>query len=69
MAELFQEKEVSLITERLAEARHLLDRLRACVVASYYASSFAKPQEKHSVEPGAAQHPAIQVIGLLLNNF
>ena len=57
----FQERQVSLITERLAEARRVLDRLRACAVASYYASSFAKPQEKHSVEAGAAQHPAIQV--------
>lgn len=44
----------------------MLDRLRACVVASYYASSFAKPQDKHMVESGAAHHPAIQVSCFLL---
>ncbi|CAK8698185.1 unnamed protein product [Clavelina lepadiformis] len=59
---LAKENEVDLITERLTEARQLLDRLRACVVASYYASSFVKPLEKKKEpEPGAAQHPAIQV--------
>nr|CAB3267821.1 YEATS domain-containing protein 2 [Phallusia mammillata] len=56
-----KEKEISLITQRLSETRQLLDRLRACAVASYYASSFTKPLEKNKgPEPGAAQHPAIQ---------
>uniref|UniRef100_H2Z8Q9 Uncharacterized protein n=1 Tax=Ciona savignyi TaxID=51511 RepID=H2Z8Q9_CIOSA len=53
--------ELSTITEQLTSARQLLDRLRACVVASYYASSFKKSVEGSKVlEQGAGQHPAIQ---------
>ena len=38
-----------------------MDRLRACVVASFYAKSFTKSGAK-GPGPGASQHPAIQVL-------
>lgn len=62
-----QENELALINERLSQARHIMDRLRACVVASYYAKSFTKSGAK-GPGAGASQHPAIQVRSDLVTN-
>lgn len=50
------------VNQKLTEARCIMDRLRACVVASFYAASFTKPVDgAKGPEAGAAYHPAIQV--------
>uniref|UniRef100_S4RUP0 YEATS domain-containing protein 2 n=1 Tax=Petromyzon marinus TaxID=7757 RepID=S4RUP0_PETMA len=60
-----KEHEIEIIDLRLAEARRMMDKLRACIVASYYASA-AQPrvseggERKKSVESTAFNHPAIR---------
>ncbi|XP_039251521.2 uncharacterized protein LOC120328989 [Styela clava] len=56
-----KEDELMAINQKLADARCVMDRLRACVVASFYAASFTKPVDgARGPDAGAAYHPAIQ---------
>ncbi|XP_078664263.1 YEATS domain-containing protein 2-like isoform X3 [Branchiostoma floridae x Branchiostoma belcheri] len=53
-----KEREIQVIDERIHQARGMLDRLRACIIASYYGGVAQKPNEPP--DPTAANHPAIK---------
>ncbi|XP_078582445.1 YEATS domain-containing protein 2-like [Branchiostoma floridae x Branchiostoma japonicum] len=53
-----KEREIEVIDERIHQARGMLDRLRACIIASYYGGVGQKPNEPP--DPNAANHPAIK---------
>ncbi|XP_071791753.1 YEATS domain-containing protein 2-like [Asterias amurensis] len=59
-----KEKEVELIDERIHQARAMLDKLRACIVANYYGnigiSHTSTKQEKIRLNKSNLNHPAIQ---------
>uniref|UniRef100_UPI00358FF793 YEATS domain-containing protein 2 isoform X2 n=1 Tax=Myxine glutinosa TaxID=7769 RepID=UPI00358FF793 len=56
-----KEHEAMIINERLAEARQMLDKLRACIVASYYASAGQNSDpSKRKPDPAALNHPAVR---------
>ncbi|KAL5009918.1 hypothetical protein ScPMuIL_012223 [Solemya velum] len=57
-----KEKEVALVNQRLHIARTMMDRLRACIVASYYGSPTQQnfnPTAKAPVQPPNI-HPAVK---------
>ncbi|XP_063771763.1 YEATS domain-containing protein 2 isoform X2 [Pseudophryne corroboree] len=57
-----KEHEIEIIDQRLNEARRMMDKLRAYIVANYYASAgFSKGQEGTSTcDPTILNHPAIK---------
>ncbi|XP_061835702.1 YEATS domain-containing protein 2 isoform X1 [Nerophis lumbriciformis] len=56
-----KEHEIDIISQRLNEARRMMDKLRACIVANYYANAgLTKLPEPSKSEPVALNHPAIR---------
>uniref|UniRef100_A0A3B5KPX2 YEATS domain-containing protein 2 n=1 Tax=Xiphophorus couchianus TaxID=32473 RepID=A0A3B5KPX2_9TELE len=56
-----KEHEIDVISQRLNEARRMMDKLRACIVANYFASSgITKPPETLKSDPAVLNHPAIR---------
>ncbi|GAB1300106.1 YEATS domain-containing protein 2 [Apodemus speciosus] len=57
-----KEHEIDVIDQRLIEARRMMDKLRACIVANYYASAgLLKVSEGlKTFDPMAFNHPAIK---------
>ncbi|KAM9790025.1 YEATS domain-containing protein 2 [Neosynchiropus ocellatus] len=56
-----KEHEIDVISQRLNEARRMMDKLRACIVANYYANAgMTKLQEGSKSDPGVLNHPAIR---------
>ncbi|XP_028974612.2 YEATS domain-containing protein 2 isoform X3 [Esox lucius] len=57
-----KEHEIEVIGQRLNEARRMMDKLRACIVANYYANAgMPKIQEQASKsDPAVLNHPAIR---------
>ncbi|XP_030630073.1 YEATS domain-containing protein 2 [Chanos chanos] len=56
-----KEHEIEVIGQRLNEARRMMDKLRACIVANYYASAGQpKTQEASKADPSVLNHPAIK---------
>nr|XP_046215425.1 LOW QUALITY PROTEIN: YEATS domain-containing protein 2 [Oncorhynchus gorbuscha] len=56
-----KEHEIEVIGQRLNEARRMMDKLRACIVANYYANAgVPKLQEASKSDPAVLNHPAIK---------
>ncbi|KAF7667527.1 hypothetical protein LDENG_00058370, partial [Lucifuga dentata] len=56
-----KEHEIDVISQRLNEARRMMDKLRACIVANYYASAgLTKLPETSRSDPAVLNHPAIR---------
>ncbi|XP_065604009.1 YEATS domain-containing protein 2 isoform X3 [Cyrtonyx montezumae] len=57
-----KEHEIEVIDQRLIEARRMMDKLRACIVANYYASAgLLKPGEgTRSCDATILNHPSIK---------
>uniref|UniRef100_A0A8C2TVD1 YEATS domain-containing protein 2 n=1 Tax=Coturnix japonica TaxID=93934 RepID=A0A8C2TVD1_COTJA len=57
-----KEHEIEVIDQRLIEARRMMDKLRACIVANYYASAgLLKPGEgTRSCDTTILNHPSIK---------
>ncbi|XP_037132091.1 YEATS domain-containing protein 2 isoform X1 [Syngnathus acus] len=56
-----KEHEIDIISQRLNEARRMMDKLRACIVANFYATAgMTKLQESSKSDPAALNHPAIR---------
>ncbi|KAJ8011576.1 hypothetical protein DPEC_G00059680 [Dallia pectoralis] len=56
-----KEHEIEVIGQRLNEARRMMDKLRACIVANYYANAgMPKIQETFKSDPAVLNHPAIR---------
>ncbi|XP_077415185.1 YEATS domain-containing protein 2 isoform X2 [Vanacampus margaritifer] len=56
-----KEHEIDIISQRLNEARRMMDKLRACIVANFYANAgMTKFQESSKSDPAALNHPAIR---------
>ncbi|KAM8952674.1 YEATS domain-containing protein 2 [Pelodytes ibericus] len=57
-----KEHEIEIIDQRLTEARRMMDKLRACIVANYYASAaLSKGQEVTAAcDPTVLNHPSIK---------
>uniref|UniRef100_A0A6Q2X5R0 YEATS domain-containing protein 2 n=1 Tax=Esox lucius TaxID=8010 RepID=A0A6Q2X5R0_ESOLU len=56
-----KEHEIEVIGQRLNEARRMMDKLRACIVANYYANAgMPKIQEASKSDPAVLNHPAIR---------
>ncbi|XP_077899905.1 YEATS domain-containing protein 2 isoform X4 [Ictidomys tridecemlineatus] len=57
-----KEHEIEVIDQRLIEARRMMDKLRACIVANYYASAgLLKVSEgSKTCDPMVFNHPAIK---------
>ncbi|XP_020566707.1 YEATS domain-containing protein 2 isoform X3 [Oryzias latipes] len=57
-----KEHEIDVISQRLNEARKMMDRLRACIVANYYASAGITKVPEHAPksDPAVLNHPAIR---------
>ncbi|XP_061776150.1 YEATS domain-containing protein 2 isoform X2 [Nerophis ophidion] len=56
-----KEHEIDIISQRLNEARRMMDKLRACIVANYYANAgLTKLPEPSKSEPVVLNHPAIR---------
>ncbi|CAL9688773.1 unnamed protein product [Knipowitschia caucasica] len=56
-----KEHEIEVINQRLLEARRMMDKLRACIVANYYASAgLSKNPETAKSDPAVFNHPAIK---------
>uniref|UniRef100_A0AAY4AMZ2 YEATS domain-containing protein n=1 Tax=Denticeps clupeoides TaxID=299321 RepID=A0AAY4AMZ2_9TELE len=56
-----KEHEIEVIGQRLNEARRMMDKLRACIVANYYASAGQpKVQEASKSDTSVLNHPAIK---------
>ncbi|XP_062337009.1 YEATS domain-containing protein 2 isoform X1 [Osmerus eperlanus] len=57
-----KEHEIEVIGQRLNEARRMMDKLRACIVANYYANAgLPKLSEQASKsDPAVLNHPAIR---------
>ncbi|XP_066565921.1 YEATS domain-containing protein 2 isoform X2 [Amia ocellicauda] len=56
-----KEHEIEIIMQRLNEARRMMDKLRACIVANYYASAGQpKMSEGTKSDPSVFNHPAIK---------
>ncbi|KAM9542447.1 YEATS domain-containing protein 2 isoform 5-T6 [Guaruba guarouba] len=57
-----KEHEIDVIDQRLIEARRMMDKLRACIVANYYASAgLLKPGEgTRSCDATILNHPSIK---------
>ncbi|XP_047224658.1 YEATS domain-containing protein 2 isoform X3 [Girardinichthys multiradiatus] len=57
-----KEHEIDVISQRLNEARRMMDRLRACIVANYFASAGITKPPEHTLksDPAVLNHPAIR---------
>ncbi|XP_056600618.1 YEATS domain-containing protein 2 [Triplophysa dalaica] len=56
-----KEHEIEVIGQRLNEARRMMDKLRACIVANYYANAGQpKVPEASKSDPAVLNHPAIK---------
>ncbi|XP_072297480.1 YEATS domain-containing protein 2 [Eucyclogobius newberryi] len=57
-----KEHEIEVINQRLHEARRMMDKLRACIVANYYASAglSKNPEQTTKSDPAVLNHPAIK---------
>uniref|UniRef100_A0A3Q3GD84 YEATS domain-containing protein 2 n=1 Tax=Labrus bergylta TaxID=56723 RepID=A0A3Q3GD84_9LABR len=57
-----KEHEIDVISLRLNEARRMMDKLRACIVANYYANAGVTKLSEHSTksDPAVLNHPAIR---------
>ncbi|KAL1280860.1 hypothetical protein QQF64_015460, partial [Cirrhinus molitorella] len=56
-----KEHEIEVIGQRLNEARRMMDKLRACIVANYYANAGQpKVPEASKSDPSVLNHPAIK---------
>ncbi|XP_046883434.1 YEATS domain-containing protein 2 isoform X2 [Hypomesus transpacificus] len=56
-----KEHEIEVIGQRLNEARRMMDKLRACIVANYYANAgLPKLSEASKSDPAVLNHPAIR---------
>ncbi|XP_074544028.1 YEATS domain-containing protein 2 isoform X2 [Halichoeres trimaculatus] len=57
-----KEHEIDVISQRLNEARRMMDKLRACIVANYYANAGITKISEHSTksDPAVLNHPAIR---------
>ncbi|KAJ8306924.1 hypothetical protein KUTeg_015008 [Tegillarca granosa] len=55
--EMQKEREVDIIDQKLNQARQMMDRLRACIVANFYSST--GQQKMFQVKPGVQQQIAI----------
>ncbi|KAJ8270184.1 hypothetical protein GJAV_G00111320 [Gymnothorax javanicus] len=57
-----KEHEIEVIGQRLNEARRMMDKLRACIVANYYASAGQPKIQEPSAksDPSVFNHPAIK---------
>lgn len=56
-----KEHEIEVINQRLNEARRMMDKLRACIVANYFASAgITKTPETLKSDPTVLNHPAIK---------
>nr|XP_046264608.1 YEATS domain-containing protein 2 isoform X2 [Scatophagus argus] len=57
-----KEHEIDVISQRLNEARRMMDKLRACIVANYYASAGMSrlPDHAPKSDPAVLNHPAIR---------
>uniref|UniRef100_A0A087XK73 YEATS domain-containing protein 2 n=1 Tax=Poecilia formosa TaxID=48698 RepID=A0A087XK73_POEFO len=57
-----KEHEIDVISQRLNEARRMMDKLRACIVANYFASSGITKPPEHNLksDPAVLNHPAIR---------
>ncbi|KAM6990276.1 LOW QUALITY PROTEIN: YEATS domain-containing protein 2 [Tautogolabrus adspersus] len=57
-----KEHEIDVISLRLNEARRMMDKLRACIVANYYANAGVTKLSEHSAksDPAVLNHPAIR---------
>uniref|UniRef100_UPI003AADC286 YEATS domain-containing protein 2 n=1 Tax=Centroberyx gerrardi TaxID=166262 RepID=UPI003AADC286 len=57
-----KEHEIDVISQRLNEARRMMDKLRACIVANYYANAGLTklPEQASKSDPAVLNHPAIR---------
>ncbi|XP_059805668.1 YEATS domain-containing protein 2 isoform X2 [Hypanus sabinus] len=57
-----KEHEIEIIDQRLSEARRMMDKLRACIVANYYASAVQSKvtEGPRSYDPTVLNHPVIK---------
>ncbi|CAN9502698.1 unnamed protein product [Ophioblennius macclurei] len=57
-----KEHEIDVISQRLNEARRMMDKLRACIVANYYANAGITklPELSSRSDPAVLNHPAIR---------
>ncbi|KAG8014123.1 YEATS domain-containing protein 2 [Nibea albiflora] len=57
-----KEHEIDVISQRLNEARRMMDKLRACIVANYYANAGMARLTEHTSksDPAVLNHPAIR---------
>uniref|UniRef100_A0A8C4DA27 YEATS domain-containing protein 2 n=1 Tax=Dicentrarchus labrax TaxID=13489 RepID=A0A8C4DA27_DICLA len=57
-----KEHEIDVISQRLNEARRMMDKLRACIVANYYANAGMSKHPEHAAksDPAVLNHPAIR---------
>nr|XP_020658702.1 YEATS domain-containing protein 2 isoform X1 [Pogona vitticeps]XP_020658704.1 YEATS domain-containing protein 2 isoform X1 [Pogona vitticeps]XP_020658705.1 YEATS domain-containing protein 2 isoform X1 [Pogona vitticeps]XP_020658706.1 YEATS domain-containing protein 2 isoform X1 [Pogona vitticeps]XP_020658707.1 YEATS domain-containing protein 2 isoform X1 [Pogona vitticeps]XP_020658708.1 YEATS domain-containing protein 2 isoform X1 [Pogona vitticeps]XP_020658709.1 YEATS domain-containing pr len=57
-----KEHEIEVIDQRLVEARRMMDKLRACIVANYYASAglLKVGEGNKTCDPMAFNHPSIK---------
>ncbi|XP_028283908.1 YEATS domain-containing protein 2 [Parambassis ranga] len=57
-----KEHEIDVISQRLNEARRMMDKLRACIVANYYANAGMTKHPEHASksDPAVLNHPAIR---------
>ncbi|XP_029929559.1 YEATS domain-containing protein 2 isoform X2 [Myripristis murdjan] len=56
-----KEHEIDVISQRLNEARRMMDKLRACIVANYYANAgLTKMPEASKSDSAVLNHPAIR---------
>ncbi|CAL8281673.1 unnamed protein product [Lota lota] len=57
-----KEHEIEVISQRLNDARRMMDKLRACIVANYYANAGLTKIPEHAAKSDAAvlNHPAIR---------
>uniref|UniRef100_H3DCV2 YEATS domain-containing protein 2 n=1 Tax=Tetraodon nigroviridis TaxID=99883 RepID=H3DCV2_TETNG len=57
-----KEHEIDVISQRLNEARRMMDKLRACIVANYFANAGMTkvPEHASKSDPAVLNHPAIR---------
>ncbi|KAK0131014.1 YEATS domain-containing protein 2 [Merluccius polli] len=57
-----KEHEIEVISQRLNDARRMMDKLRACIVANYYANAGLTKLPEHTTksDPAVLNHPAIR---------
>ncbi|XP_069473932.1 YEATS domain-containing protein 2 isoform X2 [Ambystoma mexicanum] len=55
-----KEHEIEVINQRLIDARKMMDKLRACIVANYYASAGLHKEGPRSCDQMVFNHPSIK---------